>query len=338
MILDPLNLFLPDVQPLLAKELSLIRVSRRAMATKFEIALPVGTPNAIDAAEDALALIDEVEDQLTVYRNSSEVAHVNAHAADNAVSVSPSLFQLLELCAHLTQETQGAYDIANGALTKAWGFLKREGRVPTPAELKQARGCSGMRHVVLDNLTVKFRRHGLQLNFGSIGKGYALDRAADLLMRKWNIRSGLLHGGGSSVRAIGTPPGNPKGWAITLKHPWLPEQSLGTVWLNHQGMGTSAATFQHFVYNGKKLGHVLDPRTGWPASGVASATVVDHSAALADARSTACFVMNLAQVTAYCHSRLDFGLVLLREDETSPICLPDPAPMRYDPPMPLTLP
>lgn len=292
-------------------DLTLIRFSRRAMATTFEIALPYGTPDAVAAAEDALDLIDELEDQLTVYRDHSEVSRLNTTAADGPVSVEGRLFDLLADAAVMTNETTGAFDPATGALVKAWGFFRREGRMPPAAELAAARACSGMRHVVLEpnERTVKYRRRGLGLNFGSIGKGYALDRAAELLRAKWGVTSALLHGGGSSVYALGTPP-NRSGWPVAVRHPWA-KGSLGTVKLADQGFGTSAATFQYFESGGRKLGHLLDPRTGWPAAGTASASCVAPTAAAADALSTAFFVLGAAASVEYCKARPALAAVVL---------------------------
>jgi FAD:protein FMN transferase len=274
-------------------EFHLVRVSRRAMATTFEVAIPQGShSDAIAAAEDALDLIDDLEDQMTVFRDHSEVSRINEHAANAPAIVEKQLFELLSRCSGWTRETDGAFDIATGALTKAWGFYRREGRVPTPRERIDAMAKTGMRHVILnrESGTIKFRVPGLELNLGAVGKGYALDRAAELLRSKWGVRSALLHGGSSSVYAIGEPPGESRGWGIRLRHPRT-EDSLGTVWLIDRGLGTSAATFQYFEYNGRKLGHVLDPRTGWPTEGVASASVTAPTAAEADAMSTAIFVL-----------------------------------------------
>lgn len=319
----------PEVDPV-PGDLTLIRVSRRAMATRFEVALPFGTPDALAAAEDALDLIDDLEDQLTVYRDHSEVSRLNATAATGPVAVEPNLFDLLSRAAVLTNETAGAFDPATGSLIKAWGFYRRDGHVPPPRELKAARACSGMRHVVLNatDRTVKYRRAGLELNLGGLGKGYALDEAADLLARKWGVRSALLHGGGSSVRAIGTPPGQPRGWPVAVRHPWE-DRTLGTVWLTDQGFGTSAATFQYFEYNGRKLGHLLDPRTGWPASGTASASVVAPTAADADALSTAFFVTGTPGAETHCTPRPHLGAVVLPEDGPPAVVGLDAA--RYDP-------
>jgi thiamine biosynthesis lipoprotein len=354
MLLD----FLLADEPEAPGEFSLIRVSRRAMATTFEVAIPVGSlRDPVTAAEDALDLIDQVEDQMTVFRDHSEVSRLNEAATIGFVEVEPRLFELFGRCAIWTKETAGAFDIATGALTKAWGFYRREGRVPPPRELVAAMRATGFRHVVLDaeRRAVKFRVRGLELNLGAVGKGYALDRAAELLRTKWGVRSALLHGGGSSAYAIGSPPGDARGWPVRLKHPHgaaaarpgapgsagdrprvpagaaaarpgapgsagdrprVPagtDQSLGIVYLRDAGLGTSAATFQFFEYNGRKLGHLLDPRTGWPATGTASASVVAPTAAEADAMSTAAFVLGAEGAQRLTRLRPALGAVVLRE-------------------------
>ena len=179
-----------------------------------------------------------------------------------------------------------------------------------------------MKHVILasrerkrpESGTVKFRVPGLEFNLGAVGKGYALDRAAELLRTRWGVRAALLHGGSSSVYAIGHPPGDPRGWPIGLRHPDDPSRSLGTVRFRDRGLGTSAATFQFFEYNGRKLGHLLDPRTGWPAEGTSSASVVAPTAAEADAMSTALFVLGRAGAERFARTRPHLGGVLLIAD------------------------
>jgi thiamine biosynthesis lipoprotein len=302
-------------------DIAVLRASRRAMATLFEVLLPYGTVQAQAAAEAALDLIDELEDQLTVFRDHSEVSRLNATAADLPVEVEPGLFDLLEFAAQITRQTGGAFDVATGSLIKAWGFYKREGRVPRPVERAAAMACTGTRFVVLDRprRSVRYLRNGLEINLGGIGKGYALDRAADLLRREWGLTSALVHGGSSSVRVIGTPPGQPRGWPVAIKHPWDPAKRLGTVFLPGGALGTSAATFQHFEYNGRKLGHLLDPRTGWPAEGVEQVSVIAPTAAEADALSTAFFVLGAEPTVRFCQTRPEIGVVLLATGQDQPL-------------------
>jgi FAD:protein FMN transferase len=291
----------------------LARFGRRAMATQFEIALPFGTPNALEAAEEGLDLIDRLESQLTVYRDDSDISRINRHAAFGPLPVETQLFLLHRLAERIHDETEGAYDIAVGALIKAWGFHRRQGRVPSSEERAEVLTRCGMRQVILDaeRVTVHFRKHGVEINLGSIGKGYALDRVAHVLRTEWSIHGALLHGGTSSVLCMGTPPGWPRGWPIGLGHPADTDRRLGVLWLRDRALGTSSATFQHLTYEGRKLGHILDPRTGWPAEQVASASAIAPTAAEADALATAFFVLGVEATRLYCQKHPHVAALLL---------------------------
>jgi thiamine biosynthesis lipoprotein len=303
-------------------EMSLLRLSRRAMATTFEIAIPAGRPQALDAAKAALDEIDRLEQQLTVFREDSEVSLLNQRAAETPVEVESGLHALLAEAARIHRETEGAFDISTGALINLWTLHRRRGNVPCPEELEAARLKSGMQHVALqpNAHTVRYLRSGLSINLGSIGKGYALDRAADILRRDLGLHEAVLHGGHSSVYAMGA--GDGRGWPVGIRHPWNPERRLGVLRLRNQALGTSAATFQHLEYQGRKLGHILDPRTGWPAEGMLGASVVAATAAEADALATAFFILGVEKAQAYCRTRPDIAAVLLpAENDAEPICV-----------------
>jgi thiamine biosynthesis lipoprotein len=258
-------------------------------------------------------LLDRLEAQMTVYRDSSDVVNLNRLAPYAPVIVEERLFALLQLAARITTETDGAFDVTAGALVKAWGFVRGPARVPAEEERQTALSRTGMQHVVLtpEQRSVRYLRVGLEINLGSIGKGYAVDRMAELVSSEHKIASFLLHGGHSSVYAKGTPDGDPRGWAVGLKHPWDEERRLGQVWLLDRALGTSAATFRYLEYNGRKLGHNLDPRSGWPAEGIAHATVLAPTAAEADALATAFFILGVEKTRAYCATHRGVGAVLL---------------------------
>lgn len=295
----------------------LLHLRRRAMATNFEIVLPFGTPAAVEMGEETFALLDALEEQLTVYRESSEISRLNRRAFRGPVRVEDRLFDLLELAGRIHRETAGAYDITVGALIKAWGFFRGPRRVPEEAERAAARERAGMQWVTLDaeRRTVYYQKPGLEMNLGSIGKGYALDGMARLLREEWRALRMLLHGGTSSVYAGGCPLEEERGWQVAILHPWDRGRWLARVWLRDRALGTSAATHQHLEYNGRKLGHILDPRTGWPASGIASASVLAPSAAEADALSTAFYVGGVACAQDYCTSHPGIAAILLPEGE-----------------------
>ena len=320
--LDPLDA-LTAVPAAAPRETVLLRLSRRAMATAFEIVLPFGGDAAMTHGEAAFDLIDDLESQLTVYRDNSEVSRLNRTALAGPVPVEDGLFRLLELAARISAETDGAFDVTAGALIKAWGFFRGPRRVPSDAERGAALARVGMQAVELDaaRRTVRFRRPGLEINLGSIGKGYALDRVGDFLSATGKFPAVLLHGGGSSVYAKGSSDGDPRGWLVGIAHPWDGASRLAEVWLRDRALGTSAATFQHLEYNGKKLGHVLDPRTGWPAAGVASASVVAPTGAEADALSTAFFVGGVELARRYCAAHPEIGALLLPEGDDAELAV-----------------
>ena len=276
-----------------------IVVGRDAMACRFEIVFNAGeVADDTAVAVDCLDLVDAIDSQITVYRDSSALARLNATAATGWQSVEPDLLALLLQARQLYEQTAGAFDMAAGSLVRTWGFLRRQGRTPSAEELTQAREAAGMQWVEIDatGSRVRFMRPGVELNPGAIGKGWAIDRVIERLSRA-GVANGLVHGGASSVRAIGARGvGLPdrRGWPVGLRHPLRPGRRLVTVHLADRALGTSGSGTQFFIDRGRKLGHILDPRTGLPADGVLSATVVAPTAVEADSLSTALYVLGPA--------------------------------------------
>ena len=280
-------------------DLHTLVVGREAMACRFEVAFNAGeVPDATALALEALDLVDEIENRLSVYRDTSELARLNATAAADWQPVSYDVCELLVRARELNAATGGAFDVAAGSLVRAWGFLARQGRTPEPDVLAAAREAAGMQWVELDaeGCRVRFLRPGIELNPGAIGKGWAIDRAIERLVDK-GVPSVLVHGGSSSVRAAGIQGpavAGRSGWRVGLRHPLRPAQRLATITLVDQALGTSGSGTQFFIDRGRRLGHILDPRTGLPAEGVISATVLTPRAADADALATALYVLGEA--------------------------------------------
>jgi thiamine biosynthesis lipoprotein len=277
-----------------------IRVHRKAMACRFEVTLSGEDARHVPDAQKALDEADRVEGAITVFRDSSALVALNRTAAESPVPVDEELFLLLARCRALHAETEGAYDVTTTPLSRAWGFLARAGRRPTDVEIAAARACVGMDGVALDEAarTVRFLRPGLELNLGSIGKGYALERMAAAL-RAGGVEHALVSAAGSSIRALG---GRGRGFRVDLTSRRSTRGLLARLRLRDAALGTSGAAEQFFEIQGTRYGHVLDPRTGWPAAGVLSATVVADDAATADALSTAFLVGGLDLARRYCAS------------------------------------
>jgi thiamine biosynthesis lipoprotein len=282
------------------------------MATRFEVVLHGDNPTALRAAgEEALDEIERLEGQLSVFRTSSEIAHLNARASRESVRVTPPLFRLLQWARRLHEESGGAFDISIAPLVRCWGFMGGKGRLPTEQQIHEARQCVGMQLVELNagDLTVRFSREGVMLDLGAIGKGYAIEQAAELL-REAGVTSALVHGGTSTVYAMGHPPGL-DAWRIAITHPETGATTLANsdehqkavhsdaahaaaiVSLKDEAMSVSAIWGKFFLAEGETYGHIIDPRDGRPASRTVLAAVILPSATETDALSTALLTVGL---------------------------------------------
>ena len=288
-----------------------VRLGKQAMACDFDVILNPGNTGAIRPASDALDVIDALEDQLSVYRGESEISLLNRHAGCESVSVEQEFYRLLRETVQISRETEGGFDPTAGPLVDLWRRCKGEGRAPTPEEVDETLGRVGLAHVEFDDDAhrVRFSKPGVELNLNSIGKGYALDRAGEVLLGG-GVEDWLFHGGHSSLLARGSH-GALGGWPVGIRNPLFPEQRLGTILLRDCGMSSSGSGVQYFRHGGKRYGHILDPRTGWPVEGMLSVTVLAPTAALADALSTAFFVIGLEKAAEYCHNHKGVSALLI---------------------------
>jgi thiamine biosynthesis lipoprotein len=318
-----------------------IRVYRAAMACRFEITLAGEDARHVPAARDALREADRLEASLSVFRDTSDLTRINRHAALEPVDVDPELFALLARCSELHAETGGAFDITSTPLSRCWGFLMRQGRLPSTADLAAARTRVGMDAVTLTESrqpesrepesrepesrerTVHFTRPSIELNLGSIGKGYAVQCMADYLTAR-GVRHALVSAGASSIVALG---GRGWGWSIDLcaRNGAQPDSESGAqrtrlarLFLRNGALGTSGAGEQFVEIDGRRYGHVLDPRTGWPASGVRSASVVTRDGATSDALATAFLVGGPELARAYCAAHPDTLALITVEGASRP--------------------
>nr|WP_303652488.1 FAD:protein FMN transferase [Paludisphaera mucosa] len=294
----------------------LLRIHRPGMGSAFEIRLGARVPGAVELAGRALDRVEALEVQLTIYSDDSEVSRLNRTAHAGPVAVESGLFALLERARALSEWSGGAYDVTAGALSQAWGFVRGPRRVPSEAERTEALARSGWRKLRLDRerRTVAFDVEGMVINLGSIGKGFAIDRAVDVIRSHWLPTSALVHGGRSSLFALGSPPGRfADRWEIALRNPFDDETPLGVFRVRNRAIGTSGGAFQRFEADGRTYGHILDPRTGEPAAGPASVTVLAPDAAEADALSTALYVMGPEAARDLVARRPEVGVVFVEE-------------------------
>jgi thiamine biosynthesis lipoprotein len=295
-----------------------LRLGRVAMGSQFEVIVRGERSDWHDlvaAAAEALDEAERLEQQLSHYVPTSDICDLNARAGGEPVRVEPHLFRLLQRAEALSRDTEGAFDITAGPLVQCWGFFRGEGRIPDPRELGNALNLVGMKNVELDeeSQTVRFRREGVQLHLGAIGKGYAVERAGQVL-RGLGVPGALVHGGYSSIEAVGLGPGD-EPWQVGLKDPLRDRERLAAVGLENCALSTSGSTGDFFLVDGRRLCHILDPRTGWPVEGMLSASVIAPSGTESDALATAVFILG-PEGARRC---------LATRPETAAVLIPEPA-------------
>ncbi len=256
----------------------LLRVEQHdeAMGATFSLVLYGSDRRQLETAADAA--FDEVhrlDRLLSNYRPDSEWSAVNRTAGVRPMKLSPELFQLLAACMDYSRRSDGAFDITVGALVKAWGFYKGEGALPRQEDVREALTRVGYRHVRLDAAarTIHFDRPGVELDPGGIGKGYAVDRMVEVLERS-GVEIALVSASGSSIYGKGAPPTDPEGWRITIRAPDSPDTSAAEVFLKDMSLSTSGSSEKFFWAGGRTYAHIIDPRTGYPAQGTSSVSVM----------------------------------------------------------------
>jgi thiamine biosynthesis lipoprotein len=272
-----------------------------AMACDFDIMLnPDGAGAQLEAASEALELVHQLEQLMSVYRDDATLSQLNRTASISAVAVEDDLWKLLQRAKRVSEQTAGGFDPTAGALLSLWRRARQADTIPSASDIATTLASVGAHHLLLDEaaFTVAFDRQGVELNLGAIGKGYAVDRAGELLLDR-GVQNWLVHGGRSSIRAQGCHAGH-DGWPVGLQNPLLPDKPFATLLLRDQALGTSGTAVQWFRHEGKRYGHILDPRTGWPVESMMSVSVIAPDAALADALSTAFFVLGVEKALACC--------------------------------------
>ena len=265
--------------------------------------------NARAAAAPAKERIRALEELLSTTDEKSEIYAAN-HSGGGPVALSEDTAALLARALALCGETGGALDVTIYPVVRAWGFTTGEYRVPEEAELARLLERVDYTRVELEgnSLTV---RSGMELDLGAVGKGYAADRV-EALLRELGVDCAKLELGGN-IHFIGTKPdGSP--WRVAVRDPFG-EGYMGVLETDGGAVVTSGGYERYFVQDDITYWHIIDPRTGHPAeSGLVSVTVAARSGVLADALSTALFVMGREKAEDFWRARRDFEFILIGED------------------------
>ena len=242
--------------------------------------------NALAAAHEA---VREVEKTCNIFDPESELARLNATAADEPFACSDLLWDVLTQARAFWRDSGGAFDVTIDPLMKLWGFHSKRETLPSEAEIEEAKRLTGLDKVVFDDEkhSVKFTVPGMSINLGGIAKGYALDRAADAV-RKHGVKTGWIEIGGN-ILALPKKSGGGK-YAAGIKNPFHKDDLLGKTPLSDAAISTSGNYERYVIIDGKQYTHIIDPATGLPVSGMDSVTVIAPTGVASDAISTSIFV------------------------------------------------
>jgi thiamine biosynthesis lipoprotein len=271
--------------------------SMQKMGSPFNIVLYADTKQMADsAAQESFKLVDSINLVCSDYDSSSELYKLRYAAVGIPIKVSPILFELIYIANKAYKDADGSFDITVGPLSRLWRSARRSQQFPTHAAINEARKRIGSNKIQIDSgaQTITFLHPNMQLDMGAIAKGYAADKVLALL-QSHGITTALVDAGGDMV-AFGMPP-QKKGWTIGINVPGQQEKLLERkLVLSNKAVATSGDAFQFMLHEGKKYGHIIDPRTGYGVTFQRNVTVVAPTATTADWLATACSILTLEQV------------------------------------------
>ena len=252
----------------------------------------------------------EIDRLFSNYRDDSVLAKVNRNAGVRPVPVPEEFLNLVRTSVNYSEITDGAFDITIGSLFKLWQAETVAGRLPEKSRIRDALGCTGFRKIKIDEGKSQIFLDGdcVQLDFGAIGKGYAVDEIVRIAKEN-GITKGLVNFGGN-IYAM-NPPAGKKFWDVGVRKPGSGNQIISNINLVNKGIATSGDYERYFEHEGKRYSHIIDPRTGWPAGDVTSVVAVSKTATEADVFSTAVSVLGSPGARTFVQRDKSLGFLVI---------------------------
>ncbi len=263
------------------------------MGSRFDITVVANNEQeGNDYIDLAVAEIQRIEKLISSWDANSETSAINKNAGIQPVKVSPELFALIERAIRISELTDGAFDISYASMDRIWHFDGSMTAMPSEATIAASVAKVGYKNIVLDKAasTVFLQKEGMKIGFGAIGKGYAADKAKALLMSK-GVSAGIINASGDMNTWGKQPEGSY--WKVAITNPMNKDKAFALLPIKNGAVVTSGDYEKYVQFNGIRYTHIIDPRTGYPAHGIISATVFAPKAELADALATSVFVMGI---------------------------------------------
>lgn len=296
--------------PHMKEEETITQTSMILMDTVVDVR--VDGRGSADLVKKAFAVMEGLEKSLSRFEEESEVSKVNDQAGA-WVKVSPTTLKLIQLGIEIGEKTEGAFDITIGAVLDLWGFGTGRHQVPDDEELAQALATVDYRQIEVDQTKGQVRiPAGTVLDLGGIAKGFIVDNGTALL-RQGKVQRSIINAGGD-ISVIGRRPDN-EPWRVGVQDPDLPSDIRWILPLDNRSVVTSGDYQRYFIQDGQRWHHIIDPKTGYPARGLKSVTIVGGDAATSDALSTAVFVLGMEEGRALVEKSPNIEGILISEDD-----------------------
>ena len=265
------------------EEVKTIKRTKILLGTVVEIQVrDADEQKAEDAITKAFEEVKRIDDLFTTYNEAGPVWKIN-NSVDTIINSESEIYNLIVLCDSITKLSNGSFDVSLDNLTKVWEFYTDDPQQPSKTEIDSALLNTGWQKITLLGENKIIKKDKVGLNFGAIAKGYAVDKAIDVLI-KYGIKGALVNAGGE-ISVIGND------WIVGIQHPRETNSIIKKIKLDGFTVATSGDYEQYFEVDGKRYHHIIDPKTGYPSKGLQSVTIINKSNAYADALATAVFVM-----------------------------------------------
>ena len=288
----------------------------KLMGSRFDITIVANDAlSAENNIDSVIAEITRIENLISDWKSDTQVSEVNRNAGIKPVKVDAEVFALTERAIHFSKITGGAFDISFAAMDRIWKFDGSMKAMPSPEAIKKSVEKVGYENIELnkENSTIFLKRKGMKIGFGALGEGYAADRCRDMMLAK-GIKAGIVNGSGD-MSTWGKHP-NGRAWSVGITNPMKKDTIFAIIPLVKSAVVTSGSYEKFVVFNGKRYAHIINPVTGYPATGLCSVTVLGPSAETANGFSTSIMVLGKKAGLKLLKKYPDYQAILITDNGT----------------------
>jgi thiamine biosynthesis lipoprotein len=284
------------------------------MGGRFDITIVANdSVSAEKNIDTVIAEITRIENLISDWKPDSQVSEVNQNAGIRPVKVDKEVFELTQRAIRFSEVTNGGFDISFAAMDKIWKFDGSMTAMPSAEAIQKSVEKVGYKNIILDSVqsTIFLKLKGMKIGFGALGEGYATDKCRDMMLAK-GIKAGIINGSGDMSTWGKQPNGKP--WNIGITNPFYPEKLLAVVPLKQDAVTTSGSYEKFVIFNGKRYSHIINPATGYPATGLCSVTVFGPNAETANGLSTSLMVLGKTGGLLLLNKYPDYSCVMITDD------------------------